>query len=56
MTLRQFIRENKSELRRVINRDRARNDTTELTEAVIREWIMNHKGLYNWARAEGVRI
>ena len=56
MTLRDFIRENKAELKQAINRVRASNDTRELTYEELRLWILNDEGLYNWARRSGVRI
>ena len=67
MTLKDFIKTNKSELVNAINAVVYRHDgrggrgtipspapTYPITE--IREWIMNDEPLYRWARSEGVRI
>jgi hypothetical protein len=58
MKLTEFIKENREELDRCIARAincevehlQYRNDEER------RRWILNDEGLYNWARAEGVRI
>jgi len=53
MTLREFIRANRAELDEAIQRacpGAKRNDEER------RLWVLNDEGLYNWARAEGVRI
>ena len=53
MTLKQFIRDNKTELDECIKRvvpDCRLNDSER------RLWILNDEGLYNWARTAGVKI
>jgi hypothetical protein len=57
MTLKQFIKENRVELDRLIGKildgmeyHKYKNDEER------RLWILNDEGLYNWARSEGVRI
>lgn len=53
MTLRQFIRENRDELRAVI-RAHCPN-VGVLSESDLAEWIQNDEGLYLWAKASGVK-
>lgn len=53
VTLKQFIKENRQELDKCIQRacpGAARNDEER------RLWVLNDEGLYNWARSEGVRV
>jgi hypothetical protein len=58
MTIEQFIRNNRKEIDTIIiqalggdpNAHRYRNDEER------RLWILNHEGLYNWARANKVKI
>lgn len=56
-TLRQFIKDNRQELDKRIERvlggseqHRFRNDEER------RQWILNDEGLYLWARSKGVKI
>ena len=48
-----FLKEHRAEIDAAIRRQvpEARIDNHER-----RLWIMNDEGLYNWARAEGVRV
>ena len=53
MTLREFIKTNRSELHSCVDRvvpNHKRNDDE------LKMWILNDEGLYRWARSEGVRI
>ena len=58
MTIRQFIKENREEIDKVIakvlgcevNKIPYKNDEER------RIWLDNDEGLYNWARSEGVNI
>ena len=54
MTLREFIRDNRSDLDAVIRRACPNVDTIDDKER--RLWILNDEGLYLWARREGVRV
>jgi len=54
VTIREFIRNNRSELEQAIRR--ACPNCGKLTVEEIRLWILNDEGLYLWARREGVRI
>ena len=67
MTLRQFIREHRSEIDICINMTIYRYDGNggrgtipdpppKRNDEVRGDWIANDEGLYNWARSEGVRI
>jgi len=53
MSLREFIKQNKTEIdaciRRVVPDCKLNNEERRL-------WILNDEGLYLWARREGVRI
>jgi len=53
MTLKQFIKENRQELDKCIQRVCL---GTAMTDKERRLWILNDEGLYNWARSEGVKI
>jgi len=52
-TMAAFLKEHRAEIDAAIRRQvpEARIDNHER-----RLWIMNDEGLYNWARAEGVRV
>jgi len=52
MTLKQFIKNNRTEIDAVIKRvcDRQLNDQER------RLWVFNDEVLYNWARSQGVKI
>lgn len=54
MTLRDFIRENRTELDAAIRR--VVGDGINIDDEERRMWILNDEGLYNWARSEGVRV
>jgi len=62
MTIRDFIRTNKSEIDRSITQAQTRYDkpgfkrNITLNDEERKLWILNDEGLYNWARSEGVRI
>ena len=53
MSLRDFIRENREEIDAAIRRV---CDNCRLNDAERAEWIRNDEGLYQWARAAGVRV
>lgn len=53
MTLRDFIKQNKDEIDTYIKSVVPEN---KLNDKERQLWIMNDEGLYNWAKAEGVRI
>jgi len=53
MTLREFIRRNKTELDQAIH---SAVPGYKLNDEERRQWILNDEGLYRWARSEGVRI
>jgi hypothetical protein len=66
MNLRQFIRDNRDEIDRLINSALYRHDgrggkgtipdpPPRRNDEERRQWIMNDEGLYSWARSEGVR-
>ena len=52
MSMRQFIKDNRAELDRIINAKHQYVTNDEQRE----QWILNDEGLYNWARSEGVRV
>lgn len=55
MTLKNFIKENRSEIDQVIRR--AIDDPSwRINDAERRLWVLNDEGLYSWARSEGVKI
>lgn len=54
MTLKDFIHKNKEDLDIAIKN--ACPNLERITNEERRLWVLNDEGLYNWARAEGVRI
>lgn len=56
MTLPDFIKENKADLRASINRVLGRDESRPVSNAECRMWILNDESLYRWARSSGVRI
>ena len=52
-SLREFIREHKSEIDEAIRRQ---VPNARINDDERRLWILNDEGLYNWARSERVRI
>lgn len=52
MTLKQFIKENKTELDACIKRV----SNVRLNNSDREEWVLNDESLYNWAKSEGVRL
>ena len=66
-SLREWIKANRAELDKAINRVLYRHDgrggkgtipdpSPKRSDAERRQWIMNDEGLYNWARSEGCRL
>ena len=55
MTLKEFIKENRQELDKCIERALGQPSPRKNDEER-RLWILNDEGLYRWARSEGVRI
>lgn len=53
-SLRDFIRENRAEIDRIIRF--VSNSTRSLNDDERRMWILNDEGLYKWARSKGVQI
>jgi hypothetical protein len=53
-TMRQFIRANAEELRRLIRK--VCPNVGALDESALHQWVMNDEGLYLWAKSEGVRV
>ncbi len=53
MTLRAFITENREAIDDIIRRH---HSTARINHEERRLWILNHEGLYLWAKNEGVRI
>ena len=67
MTIREFIKEHRSELDAAINSVTYRYDgrggrghvpdpAPTYNDEERRQWILSDEGLYHWARSEGVRI
>jgi hypothetical protein len=55
MTMRQFIKENRTELDKFIQ-EVSGNDECRFNNEERLLWILNDEGLYRWARSEGVKI
>lgn len=53
MTLTNFVKDNREELRRLIRSSCPNCGALPLSE--LKLWVQNDEGLYNWARSEGVR-
>ena len=53
MTMREFIRENRTELDKII---RKQVPNLTIDDAERRMWIENDQSLYEWAREEGVDL
>ncbi len=56
MQMRQFIRENRSALDECIDRALGNDEAQGRNDEERELWVLNDESLYNWARAEGVRI
>lgn len=56
MTLKQFIRDNRTELDAAIARALGRDKNPLPNDNERRLWVLNDEGLYLWARSEGVPI
>ena len=56
MTLKQFIKQNHTELDACIAKALGKDKNPIPNDAERRLWILNDEGLYRWARSEGVRI
>ena len=52
MTMREFIKENRTELDMCIKKI---VPNYRLNDEERRQWILNDEGLYNWAKSYGVR-
>lgn len=55
MRMRDFIKNNREELKRLIRKYLGQPDFS-LNDEDLRQWVLNDEGLYNWARSEGVPI
>jgi hypothetical protein len=55
MTLRDFIKKNHVEIDAIINAE-VKNSGVIINNEERRLWVLNNVQLYNWARAEGVKI
>jgi hypothetical protein len=53
MTLKEFIKQNKTEIDSAIKRV---VPNARLNDQERRLWILNDEGLYNWARSQRVKI
>jgi len=56
MTLREFVRQNRTELTRIINRAIGNEENTSMNDHERELWVTNDECLYNWAKSEGVRL
>jgi len=56
MTLREFVRRHREELDQCIARALKREKNPYPNDEERRQWVLNDEGLYQWARAEGVRV
>ena len=56
MTLRQFIRQNRAELDKLIAIGLGQDTNPLPNDEERAQWVNNDECLYNWARSEGVRI
>ena len=56
MTLKQFIKEHRTELDACIAKALGEDRNPNANDAERRLWILNDEGLYWWARSEGVKI
>ena len=64
MTIREFIKENRTELERCVKAALETPNTEgkfcpaaeHYSIEELRQWVLNDEGLYRWARAEGVKI
>ena len=56
MTLKQFIRDNRTELDTAIARALGRNENPKANDEERRLWVLNDESLYHWACSEGVKI
>ena len=56
MTLKQFIKQNRTELDACIARALGLPKNPIPNDAERRLWVLNDEGLYRWARSEGVKI
>lgn len=53
MKLSEFVKQNKEEIDAVIKQI---VPNVKLTSAERQQWVMNHEGLYEWAKREKVRV
>ena len=56
MTMRDFIRQNRAELDRLIAAALHMSRNPRANDIERKDWIMNDEGLYQWAKSEGVSI
>lgn len=56
MTLKQFLKENRTELDACIARALGEDKNPRANDDERRLWVLNDEGLYRWARREGVKI
>jgi hypothetical protein len=56
MTMKEFLRRNRSELDACIARALGRERNPIPNDNERRLWVLNDEGLYNWARREGVKV
>ncbi len=56
MTLKQFLKENRTELDACIARALGEDKNPRANDDERRLWVLNDEGLYRWARSEGVKI
>ena len=56
MTLRDFIKNNRNELDKLIAKALGMPENPLKNDNERRLWILNDEGLYGWARSEGVRF
>lgn len=56
MTLKQFLKQNRTELDDCIARALGLHKNPMANDDERRLWVLNDEGLYRWARSEGVKI
>ncbi|HRT04077.1 MAG TPA: hypothetical protein P5204_00120 [Kiritimatiellia bacterium] len=56
MSLREFVRRNRTEIDAAIASALGKDRNPYPNDEERRDWVLNDEGLYNWAREEGVPI